>query len=71
MTPTNQEALRLLQQHGDGRLVTSNDVRGETWTFLRRRAGHTAAASFLDALERSGRIAVIRIEADLEAQAMS
>lgn len=29
----HHEALRLLRQHGDQRLVTSDDVRRETWTF--------------------------------------
>src|SRR4249919_2050772 len=29
-------------------LVTSNHVRGESWTFLRRRIGHADAVGFLD-----------------------
>ena len=38
----HSEAVALLRQMGDQRLITSNHVRGETWTFLRRRAGHPA-----------------------------
>lgn len=66
----HEEAVRLLREHGDQPLATSNHVRGETWTFLRRRAGHAAAVSFLDALERSVRIEVIRVEAELETEAI-
>ena len=47
------QARALLTEHGDSGLVTSNHVRGETWTFLRRRAGHRHAVAFLDAIERS------------------
>lgn len=57
----NQEAIALLQRHADRVLVSSNHVRGETWTFLRRCAGHTAAVAFLDVLKRSPRIRVISI----------
>lgn len=42
----HESALSLLREHGDSALVTSNHVRGETWTFLRRRAGHAAAVGF-------------------------
>ena len=30
-------------------LLTTNHVVGETWTFLRRRAGHAAAWRFVEA----------------------
>ncbi len=58
----HDDAARLLAAHGDGSLVTTDHVRGETWTFLRRRAGHRSAVGFLDALERSPRITVVTIE---------
>jgi hypothetical protein len=32
------EALEVLERHAVAPLVTSNHVRGETWTFLRRRS---------------------------------
>jgi len=64
------EAVALLERHGTSELITSNHVRGETWTFLRRRAGHAAALGFLDALERSSRIEVRRVDRDLEEEAL-
>lgn len=51
--------------------MTSNHVRGETWTFLRRRAGHAAAVGFLDALDRSDRIIVEPIDDELESLALA
>ncbi len=53
-----------------GALVTTNHVVGETWTFLRRRAGHPAAVSFLDAVERSPRLAVRHVDETTEAEAV-
>lgn len=52
-----------------GALVTTNHVVGETWTFLRRRAGHEAAVAFLDAAEGSPRLAILHVEAPVEAEA--
>jgi uncharacterized protein len=64
------QALALLTEHGDTGLVTSNHVRGETWTFLRRRAGHRHAVAFLDAVERSPRVRVAVVPEELEEQAL-
>ena len=50
-------------------LMTTNLVVGETWTFLRRRAGHQASIAFLDAVGRSKELAVIRVDASLEEEA--
>ena len=50
-------------------LLGTNDVRGETWTFLRRRAGHGAAVGFLDALATSPRIELVQVSESLEAEA--
>lgn len=47
-------------------LVCTNHVIGETWTFLRRRAGHGVAVSFLDALERSPRVVVVHADPGVE-----
>ena len=52
------DAVRLWSTHSSAALVTTDQVRGETWTFLRRRAGHRAAVSFLDLLEASPRVSV-------------
>jgi predicted nucleic acid-binding protein len=40
---------RDLWQAGPGALLTTDLVVGETWTFLRRRAGHGRAKEFYDA----------------------
>lgn len=50
-------------------LITSNHVLGETWTFLRRRAGHAAAADFVDRATRSPRLAVQFVDEALEREA--
>jgi len=64
------QARELLSEHGDTGLVTSNHVRGETWTFLRRRAGHRHAVAFLDAIERSPRVRIAPVSEELEEQAL-
>jgi predicted nucleic acid-binding protein len=68
--PHHEAAGALLLRHGNTALVTSNHVRGETWTFLRRRAGHAAAVGFLDALERSARVRIVAVEEDIESSAL-
>lgn len=66
----HQEARALFRAHGDRGLVTSNQVRGEGWTYLRRKAGHGAAVGFLDSLERSARLQVVAVDEELEADAL-
>lgn len=66
----HDEAATLLRAHHAGPLVTTNHVRGETWTFLRRRRGHGPAVGFLDALERSPRITVRVVTPELEEDAL-
>jgi len=65
----HEQATALLGTHAHERLITTNDVRGETWTFLRRRAGHAAAVAYLDALERSPRVEVLKVSENAEAAA--
>ena len=60
----------LLGRWADSGLITSNHVRGETWTYLRRRAGHASAVDFLDALERSPRLRVVTLEEKQEQDAL-
>jgi len=60
----------LLTTHGDTGLITSSHVRGETWTYLRRRAGHRSAVDFLDALERTPRVQIVRPEPAQEEDAL-
>lgn len=63
-------AVALLERHEHSGLVTSNHVRGETWTFLRRRVGHHAAVAFIDILERSPRVQVETMSAKQEHEAL-
>jgi len=67
----HEEASRLLEANATQSLVTSNQVRGETWTYLRRRAGHQSAVAFLDAVERSPRVRVVAVEPQQEEQALA
>jgi predicted nucleic acid-binding protein len=66
------------RNHGDahslwrsetGPLLCTEHVAGETWTFLRRRAGHRQAVAFLDALEGSPRVVRFHVEPAIEAEA--
>ena len=65
----HEEATSLLTAHDSHGLVTTNEVRGETWTFLRRRAGHATAVRFLDALSASRRVELLRVSEPAEAEA--
>jgi predicted nucleic acid-binding protein len=67
--PRHEEATALLHAHDGKRLITTNEVRGETWTFLRRRAGHATAVAFLDALSTSHRVELQRVSELAEAEA--
>ncbi len=50
-------------------LLVTNHVAGETWTFLRRKAGHSTAVVFLDALEQSSRAVLTHVDESTEAEA--
>jgi len=63
-------ARTLLPTHASDPLVTSNHVRGETWTFVRRRGGHRDAVRVLDALEATPRLSVVFIAEDVEREAV-
>jgi len=65
----NDEA-QALWRGGLGALLTTNHVLGETWTFLRRRAGHLEAVKFLDAAQRSSRsLTIHQVDDDVEDEA--
>jgi uncharacterized protein len=59
-------AVDLWRTRGGEGMLTTNHVLGETWTFLRRRAGHAAARAFVDAARRSPSLAVEHVEAHVE-----
>ena len=66
----HDEARRLLERVGGDSLVTSNHVRGETWTLLRRRAWHGAAVRFLDRVDESARLQIEFVSERLEQDAL-
>jgi predicted nucleic acid-binding protein len=67
----HEAALAVYDAYEAEPLATSNLVRGETWTFLRRRSGHAAAVDFLDRLEASTRVEVVRVSGEVEDEALS
>jgi uncharacterized protein len=66
----HSNAVELFEVHATESLVTSNHVRGETWTLLRRRRGHRSAVAFLDRIDRTARLTVESVSDELEAQAL-
>jgi predicted nucleic acid-binding protein len=66
----HREAVTLLRRHANAQLVTSNLIRGECWTLLRRRRGHRVAVAFLERLERSARLRLERVDESLESEAL-
>lgn len=64
------EAVDLLGTNAGGQFVTSNHVRGETWTFLNRRYGHGTAVAFIDALGRMVRVRVEFVRRELEEEGL-
>ena len=66
----HRQAKTLLKRFSNSPLLTSNHVRGETWTYLRRRAGHASAVGFFDALDQSPRVEVVHVNEAQERQAV-
>ncbi len=62
----HEMAVALLEEHAPTALVTTNHVVGETWTFLRRRAGHKSAVSFIDLFEKSPRANSVTVDPETE-----
>lgn len=52
-----------------GPLRTSNLVAGETWTWLRRRAGHADAVRFTAMLRQSPRVSMAFIDSNVDERA--
>ncbi len=63
-------ARTLIASHAAEPLVTNSHVRGETWTFLRRRAGHRSAVDFLESIDRSPRLRLLVVSEDVETAAV-
>ena len=66
----HQDAVSLFRRYGDAPLLTSNHVRGETWTLLRRRRGHRSAVALLDQVDRTAKLTVVFVSEELEAEAL-
>ena len=62
--PRHREAVELI--HDAAGLVTTNHIRGETWTLLRRRTDHALAAKFLDRTERSSELRTVFVSERLD-----
>ena len=62
----HEQASRLWRQSRREALLTTPLVLGETWTFLRRRAGHPYAVGFLRGLSRVRTLAVVHVEEAIE-----
>lgn len=60
---------RELWETGVGPLVTTNLVIGETWTFLRRKAGHRRAMEFYDAAASLAPLSIRTVDDSLEVEA--
>jgi len=66
----HHDEARRLSRSADALLVTTNHVRGETWTFLNRRHGHGPAVAFLDTMSRALRLRVEFVSGDVEEEAL-
>lgn len=66
----HEEAARMLRMWSTQELVTTNHVRGETWTLLIQRQGHHWAVAYLDRLERSARLRLTGVSDELEREAL-
>ncbi|MCA1844587.1 MAG: PIN domain-containing protein [Actinobacteria bacterium] len=65
----NHATARELWSGRPGPLLCTNHVVGETWTFVRRRRGHTEAVRVLDAVAGSSQVSVTRVDQKTEDQA--
>jgi uncharacterized protein len=61
----HRDAVALWKDQGD-RLVTTTHVVGETWTGLRRRAGHAAASASYEGAITEPRLSMASVDHDAE-----
>ena len=66
----HDESSALVERHAASTLVTSNQVRGETWTFLRTRGGYRDGVAFLEMVERTPRLELAFVSEPLEREAL-
>lgn len=65
----NHAAARSLWERESGPVIVTNHVLGETWTWLRRRAGHAAASRFVTAGVGSPRLVLLHVDEAAEDEA--
>jgi len=69
--PHHESAVGLLRNAAAQRIVATNHIRGETWTWLRYKRWHRKAVEFLDSVGREGQhIQVARVTESLEEEAL-
>ncbi len=67
----HEDALTLLQHAASRRIVATNLIRGETWTWLRYKRWHRKAVEFLDSIGgKEHHIQLAWIERDEEEEAL-
>jgi len=67
----HKEAALLAQRLAGRRLVATNHVRGESWTWLRRKRWHAKAVELLDALRPgASNVSIDFLSESLEAEAL-
>lgn len=62
----HEVARRLWADRGEARLLVTNHVRGELWTFLRRRDGHAHAAAAVRVIAESPTVELVHITSEVE-----
>jgi predicted nucleic acid-binding protein len=67
----HETAVRLSELVQGRQLITTNHVRGETWTWICKKARHPLAIQMLDGLDDpNGHIRVDRVSEELEKEAL-
>jgi predicted nucleic acid-binding protein len=66
---SHHDTARQLWSRGAGPLLCTNHVLGETWTFVRRRRGHSDALRTVEAIRASRKVTVIQVDQVTEADA--
>jgi len=69
--PHHGEAKKLAEQVAGRRMIATNHIRGEGWTWFCRKRWHGRAVEFLDALASPSHVAVDFVSRDLEQDALS
>lgn len=69
--PHHEVSVELLKQTAERRIMATNHIRGETWTWLRKKRWHRKAVEFLDSVGgRDQHIQIGWVSEDLEHEAL-